>query len=146
MTSFPSELLYIPKNKAGKGLKCPTDITTSSKMTIIHRAQLQSRHAASIAIGMLMRPQRHQQPHWSRSEGGPLLLPMDDTPNGWALSLLQHLEELGMEIILTPTPLSEVLSPTHSIVDQLAGITMDQQKLLTAIGIHQDQAAPDDRN
>ena len=72
----------------------------------------------------------------------------------WALSLLQHLEELGMEeelsmeIPLAPTPLSEVPPTTHNIVDHLAGITMDQQKLLAAIGIHHMKhlAVPEDRN
>ena len=102
MSSFPTELLYITKAMAGLGFKCPTDIITTSKLAKIHRAQLQSTDAANIAAGMLMRPQRHQEPHWRRFEGGPLLSAMDDTPNYWALSLLQHLEVLGMEIALTP--------------------------------------------
>ena len=73
---------------------------------------------------------------------------MDDRPNCWALSLLQNLVELGMEIALAPTPLSEAPPTTQNIVNHLAGITMDQQKLLTAIGIHhiEDIAAPEDRN
>ena len=95
-----------------------------------------------------MRPQRHQQSLWSMFQSGPLLPPLDDTPNCWALSQLQYLEELGMEIAPAPTPLSEILLKTHSIVDNLAGITMDQQKLLTAIEIHhiEDLAVPEDRN
>ena len=41
------------------------------------------------------------------------------TPNCWALSLLQLLEELGTEIALAPTPPSEVPPTTHNIVDHL---------------------------
>ena len=70
MTSYPTELRYIPKMMAGLGVKCSTDIITASKMAIIHRAQLQSKDAASIAAGMVMRPQRHQQPQWCRFQVG----------------------------------------------------------------------------
>ena len=66
MASVPTELLYIPKNMTGLGLKCPMDIITSSKLAIIYRAQLQSSYAANIAAGILKRPQKHQQPHWGR--------------------------------------------------------------------------------
>ena len=95
-----------------------------------------------------MKPQRHQQPNWSRFQGGPLLPPINDTPNGWALSIIQHLNELGMEIALILTPLSADPPMTQNTVQQLAGITMDQQKLLTTIGIQyiQDLAAPEHRN
>ena len=81
-------------------------------------------------------------------QGGTLLPPMEDTPNCWALSLPQYLEVLGIEIALAPTPLSEVSLITHNVVDHLAGITLDQQKLLTAIGIHhtEDLVAPEDRD
>ena len=81
MTSFPTELLYIPKTIAGIGFKCPTDIITSSKLAIIYRAQLQSRDAFNIAAGMTIKPQRDQQPHWSMLQGGPLLPHTDDTSN-----------------------------------------------------------------
>ena len=48
MNSFPTELLlYIPKKMAGLRFKCPTDIITSSKLAIAHRAQLQSTDAAT---------------------------------------------------------------------------------------------------
>ena len=73
-------------------------------------------------------------------QGGMLLPPIEGTPNCWALSLLK--------IALAPTALSEVPQTAHNKVDHLAGITMDQQKLLTAIRIHhiEDLAAPEDRN
>ena len=65
-----------------------------------------------------------------------------------ALSQLQHLEKLRMEIPLTPAPLAEAPPVTHNITEHLAGITTPQQALLIAIGIHhiQDLATPDDRN
>ena len=66
---------------AGLGFKCPAGIITTSKLAIIHRAQLQSTDAANIAAGMLMRPQRHKQPHWSRFQGGSFPSPMEDTTN-----------------------------------------------------------------
>ena len=122
---------------ARRGLKFPTDIITISKLAIIRRAQ--------------MRPQRHQQPHWSKFQGGQLTSPIDGTPNCWALSLLQHIDELnlhGTEIALTSTPLSADPLMIHNIAEHLAGITVDEQKLLTAIGIQhiEDLAAPEDRN
>ena len=49
MTSFPTELLYIPKKTAGLGFKFPTDIITILKLAIIHRSKLQSTDAAYIA-------------------------------------------------------------------------------------------------
>ena len=103
MTSFPTELLYITKRMAGLGFKRPTDIVTTSKLAIVYRAQLQPTDVANIAAGVLMGPQRHQQPHRCRFQGGPLTSPMEDTPSCSALSLLHHLDELGMEITLTPT-------------------------------------------
>ena len=124
MTSFPTKLLYMPRKMAGLGLKCPTDIITPTKMSLIHRAQLQSDDAANVAMGLIMRPQRHRQPHW----GGPMHLPTADTPNCWALSLLQHLDGKNMEISLTPTPISETPPMTHSITEHLANITTEQQE------------------
>ena len=96
MTSFPTKLLHLPREIAGLGLKCPTDIITTTKMSLIYRAQLQSDDAANVVAGLLMRPQRHKQSHWGQFQEGPLHMPTADTPNCWALSLLQHLDEIGM--------------------------------------------------
>ena len=64
------------------------------------------------------------------------------------MSLLQHLVELGMEITLAPIPLPEAPTTLHNTDDHLAVITADQQKLLSAIGIHhiEDLAASEERN
>ena len=125
-----------------------TDIITTSKLAIVHRARLQPKDAGNIAAGILMRPQRQQQAHWSRSQGDPRLPPMDGTLNCWTLCLLQHLDELGMEIALAPTPLSEAPPTTHNIEDHLADTTTDQRKQLTVIGLHhvEDLEAPEVRN
>ena len=131
MTSFPTELLYITEKMAGVGFKSPMNIITKLKLEIILRAQVQSTDAA----GMLMRSQRHQQPYWCRFQGGLLTSPMTNTPNCWALSLLQHMDELGIEITLTPTPLLTDPPKTHNITEDLAGITAPQQKLVTVIEI-----------
>ena len=71
-------------------------------------------------------------------------MPNRDTPNCWAISLLQHLVEIGMEISLSPTPLLDNPPVTHSITENLDNITTKQQGLLTAIGIEniEDLAAP----
>ena len=60
--------------------------------------------------------------------------PTADTPNCWTLSLLQHLDEIGMEISLTPTPAIDIPPTKHSITEHLDNITTEQQGLLTAIG------------
>ena len=106
-------------------------------MAVIHIAQLQSDDAVKIVAGMLMRPQRHHQPHWSRFHSGPLANSAEDTPKCWdsAYCLLQYLEEIGMEISLTLTPLSYDSPPTHRILEHLEEILMDQRKLLTSIGL-----------
>ena len=65
------------------------------------------------------------------SKVGPLHMSNTDTPNCWALSLLLPLDKVGMEISLTPTPLSDMSSMTNSIKENLA----EQQGLLTVIGI-----------
>ena len=69
------------------------------------------------------------------------------------MSLLQHLDELGMEISLAATSLSEAPPITHNIADHLVDITMDHLVDIptdqqTAIEIHhiEDLAAPEDRN
>ena len=89
-------------------------------MAMIHRAHLQSKDATSIMGGMLKRPQRHQQPQWGRYQGGPLPRPMDDTPNCWALSPRQHLDEIGMGITLNALALtSESIPSAHNIIGHL---------------------------
>ena len=52
-----------------------------------------------------------------------------------------------MEISLTPTPSSDTLPMTHIITENLDDITMEQQGLLTAIGIEniKDLVAPKSR-
>ena len=135
ITSSPTKLLHLPRKMAGLGIKYPTDIITTTKMSIIHRAQLQSDDATNIAAGLLMRPQRHQQLHWGQFQGGPLHFPTADTPICWVLSLLQRLDEIGKEISLTPTPLSETPPMIHSITENLDDIATEQQGLLTVIGI-----------
>ena len=117
-------------------------------MSLIQRAQLKPDDASNVAAGLQMRPQRHQQPHWGRFRGGPLHLPTADTPICWALSLLQHLDKIGMETSLTPTPLSETPPMTHSITENFDDITTEQQGLLAAKGIEnieEDLAAPRSR-
>ena len=54
--SFPSKLLYIPKNMLGLEFKCPTRSITTTKMAIIHRAHLQPKDVGSIRAGILVRP------------------------------------------------------------------------------------------
>ena len=127
MTSFPAKLLHLPRKMADLGLKFRTDIITTTKMSLIHRVQLQWVDAVNVAAGLLMRPQRHQQSHWGRFQGGSLHLPTVDTPKCWASSLLKHLDEISIEILLTPTPLSETPPMTHSKTENLDNITMNNK-------------------
>ena len=47
MPSFPIKLLYLPRNMAGLGVKCPTVIIMSTTTAMKHRAQLQLGEAAN---------------------------------------------------------------------------------------------------
>ena len=118
-------------------------------MAMIHRAHLQSKDAANTIAGMLMRPQRHQRPQLGKYQGKPQARPMDDTPNCWALSPLQHLDKLDMEITLSTQALTpESIPLTHNITDHLVNKTTDQQRQVKMIGIAhvEDLASPIDRN
>ena len=83
------------------------------------------------------------------SKGGRQIRPMDDESNCWALSPLQHLDELDMEItLITPELTSESIPPAHDIIDYLNNITPSQQRLLKEIGIAhiEDLASQTDSN
>ena len=80
---------------------------------------------------------------------GSLARPMDDTPNCSALSLLQHLDELGMEITInSPAQTLESILLTHNIKAHLNNLTTKQQIQLKEIGVAHvdDLASPEDRN
>ena len=94
-------------------------------MAIILREQFQSKDATSIIAGMLRIPQGQQQPQWGRYLGKPLPRHMDDTPNFRALNLLQHLDELGTDIYLTPKLLTTEKKPTPIIYN---GPTITSQR------------------
>ena len=75
-----------------------------------------------------MTPQRHQQPQWSRFQGGQLPTLMEEKLNYWVFSLQQHFDELGMEILLTPPKLLIANHlKTHHIADHRDGIPADQK-------------------
>ena len=56
MSSFPTNLLHIPRKMAGPGFKCPTRIVTTTKMILVHRALIQSDDKTNIVVGVLMKP------------------------------------------------------------------------------------------
>ena len=57
---IPNRATIYPQNDGRTKIQMPDRYHNIIKRAIIHRAQLQSKHAASIAAGMMMRPQRHQ--------------------------------------------------------------------------------------
>ena len=81
-------------------------------MPVIYRAQLQSQDAVNIAAGILMKLQRYLQQNWSRFLSRPLLGNLTD-------------------------PTTNLSKPSKEAYKkgQLKCITVNQQKLLTAMGI-----------
>ena len=127
MSSFPTKLLHIPKICQAYALNANGRDNDKKKQW--YTGQTSNRK---------MRPQRHQQSQWGRYKGGPLPRPIYDIPNYRALSLLQHLDKLGMEITLnTPALTPESIPLTHCIIDHIDNITTDQQSQLKDIGIAQ---------
>ena len=80
MSSFLTKLQHILRKMEGLGFKCPTDIITTTKMAVVHRTDIQSNDVTNVVAGILMRPQKQKQQHWSRFQREQLANPAEDTP------------------------------------------------------------------
>ena len=147
MQSFPTALLWIPRDKGGLGFRKPTDVINEAKLNMVNRSFSQSTHMSHTVTGMILGLERQQNQHWHLLQAGPVSIP-PSPKYCWALSLIQRLTELGLTLSLNPRPLTRPPPPTHNIVDHLSEpVTLQQHSLLQLLSVHhiEDLAAPNSR-
>ena len=123
MRSFPSALLFIPRNMGGLGFKKPSDVIHSTKLQYVDRAYIQSTQTLRTVSGLLLRPQRLQQQQPYLHEPVSLQCPMDDTPRCWALSLLQSMQAVNLTLQIQARPLDPALPLEHLLTAHMPATT-----------------------